>query len=147
MVRSLPLKEVPFLSKLPLDRRGLLQLDLTTVELKRVEVFPKQGKWVLHLSASPEMDDSFLASLESLLKAQVPEIKKVEWCVELAQQIMTLAALCETHWKEIVQDITDLLPTMKGWLGEARYEVAKDELRLFVPNALGIEYLGQTTCC
>lgn len=32
MIRSLPLKEVPFLAKLPLDRRGLLHLDLTTVE-------------------------------------------------------------------------------------------------------------------
>ncbi|HUX47322.1 MAG TPA: PolC-type DNA polymerase III [Desulfosporosinus sp.] len=71
---------------------------------------------------------------------QVPGIKKVEWCVKYTLQVTSLKALCEKHWGEIVQDITNQLPSMKGWLGEARYEVTNEELRLFVPNALGIEY-------
>ncbi|HEY8910535.1 MAG TPA: PolC-type DNA polymerase III [Desulfosporosinus sp.] len=140
MVRTLPLMEVPFILKLPPDQIGPWQIDLTTVELKRVEVFPKQGKWVLHLSSSYELEEASLASLEALLRAQVPEIQKVEWRVECALQVASLKSLCENHWGEIVQDITNQLPSMKGWLGEARYEVSNDELRLFVPNALGIEY-------
>lgn len=140
MVRTLPLMEVPFILKLPPDRRGPWQSDLTTVELIRVEVFPKQGRWVLHLSSSYELKEASLSALEALLMAQVSEIKKVEWCVECALQAASLKSLCENHWGEIVQDITKQLPSMKGWLGEARYEVSNEELRLFVPNALGIEY-------
>lgn len=140
MVRTHPLMEVPFILKLPPERIGPWQLDLTTVELIQVEVFPKQGKWVLHLSSSYEPKESSLASLEALLITQVPEIKKVEWCVGCALQVTSLKSLCEKHWREIVKDITNQLPSMKGWLGEARYEVSNEELRLFVPNALGIEY-------
>ena len=78
MVKPLRLQEVPFLLRLPPDRVGLLHHDLKTVEFKRVEVFPKQGKWVLHLSTSFELEHSSLESFESLLMAQVPEIQKVE---------------------------------------------------------------------
>ncbi len=140
MVRTLPLMEVPFILKLPPDRRGPWESNLTTVELIRVEVFPKQGKWVLHLSSSYDLEQASLESLEALLMAQVPEIKLVEWCVECAIQSVSLKSLCENHWGEIVQDITNQLPSLKGWLGEARYEVLNEELHLFVPNALGIEY-------
>jgi len=140
MVRTLPLLEVPFILKLPPDQIGPWQIDLTTVELIRVEVFPKQGRWVLHLSSPYELEEASLAALEALLRAQVPEVKKVEWCVKCALQVTSLKSLCEKHWGEIVQDITQQLPSMKGWLGEARYEVSNEELRLFVPNALGIEY-------
>ena len=140
MVRTLPLLEVPFILKLPPDQIGPWQIDLTTVELIQVEVFPKQGRWVLHLSSAYELEETSLAALEALFRAQVPEIKKVEWCVECALQDTSLKSLCEMHWAEIVQDITQQLPSLKGWLGEARYEVSNEELRLFVPNALGIEY-------
>lgn len=141
MIRSLPLKEVPFLTRLLPERRGQLPFDLTTVELKRVEVFPKQGKWVLHLLSSNELDDACLAYLESLLTDQVPEVKKVEWSVECAVQVTSLKYLCANHWADIVRDLTEQLPAMKGWLGEARFEVNDERLRLYVPNALGIEYL------
>lgn len=140
MVRTFPLMEVPFILKLPPDQMGPWQLDLTTVELIRVEVFPKQGRWVLHLSSPYELEEASLAALEALLRAKVPEVKKVEWCVKCALQVTSLKSLCEKHWGEIVQDLTKQLPSMKGWLGEARYEVSNEELRLFVPNVLGIEY-------
>ncbi|HBW39072.1 hypothetical protein [Desulfosporosinus sp. BICA1-9] len=79
MVKPLRSKEVPFLIKIPSDRMGLLHHDLTKVELTRVEVFPKQGKWILHLSTSFELENSSLLDLESLLMAQVPEIKVRFW--------------------------------------------------------------------
>lgn len=141
MARTLSMMEVPFILKLPPDQIGPWQIDLTTVELIQVEVFPKQGRWVLHLSSSYELEEASLASLEALLMTLVPEIKKVELCVECAAEVTSLKSLCEKNWGEIVQDITSQLPSMKGWLGEARYEVSNQELRLFVPNALGIEYL------
>lgn len=140
MARPLPLQDVPFLFQLPADHKGSLSLDLTMVALDRVEVFPKQGKWVLHLSTSCDLEDDGLAALESILKAQVPEIKQVEWSVVSVRKALSLATLCENHWGEIVQNLSELLPAMKGWLGQARYEVFQDELHLYVPNALGIEY-------
>ncbi|HZK85019.1 MAG TPA: PolC-type DNA polymerase III [Desulfosporosinus sp.] len=142
MATTLPLMEVPFILKLPADQRGPWQQGLTTVELVQVEVFPKQGKWVLHLSSSYELEETSLETLEALLIAQVPEVKKVEWSIECSLQVTSLKFLCESHWAEIVQDITCQLPSMKGWLGTARYEVSNKELRLFVPNALGIEYFN-----
>lgn len=140
MAKALRLKEVPFLLKLPPDRLGLLHQDLKKVELTRVEVFPKLGKWVLHLSSSFELENSSLLALESLLMAHVPEIKRVECCVECEQQVFTLEGLCNNHWENIVSDITDQLPSLKGWLGEARYSASDEELRLYVPNAIGIEH-------
>ncbi|MGI6119036.1 MAG: PolC-type DNA polymerase III [Desulfosporosinus sp.] len=140
MIRSLPLLKVPFILKLPTDRIEALQSELKTVELMQVEVFPQQGRWVLHISSPFELEEASLANVEALLRSQVPEIKKVEWRVDYAVPVRTLKSLCEKHWGEIVRDITNLLPSMKGWLGETRYQVSKDELRLFIPNALGIEY-------
>ncbi len=140
MATNLPLMEVPFILKLPPDQIGSWQMDLTAVQIIQVEVFPKQGRWVLHLSSPFELEEASLTALEALLRAQVPEVKKVEWCVECAVQVTSLKSLCEEHWAELVQDITTQLPSMKGWLCEARYIVSDDELRLFVPNALGIEY-------
>lgn len=81
-----------------------------------------------------------MLALESLLMTQVSEIKRVEYCVECLQEVLSLKTLCENHWAEIVQDITDQLPIMKGWLGEARYSVSDEELCLYVPNAIGIEH-------
>src|SRR5665648_546710 len=140
MVTNLPLMEVPFILQLPPEKIGPWQIDLTTVKLIQVEVFPKQGRWVLHLSSSFELEEACLAGLEALLRSQVPGVKKVEWCVECVVPVTSLKTLCEKHWAAIVQDLTAQLPSMKGWLGEARYEVSDEELRLFVPNALGIEY-------
>ncbi len=140
MGRTLPLLKVPFISKLPPERIAAWQNELTKVELIKVEVFPKQGRWVLHISASCELEEAGLANMEALLRSQVPEVNKVDWCIDYAMPVKSLKSLCEKHWGEIVQDITKLLPSAKGWLGETHYQVVDDELCLLMPNALGIEY-------
>ena len=68
MATNLPLMEVPFILKLPPDQIGSWQMDLTAVQIIQVEVFPKQGRWVLHLSSSFELEEASLTALEALLK-------------------------------------------------------------------------------
>lgn len=141
MTRAFPLLEIPLLAKLPGELVGTWQKELADVDLIRVEVFPKEGKWVLHLAAAYELEEVCLTRLAAWLGEQVPEIKKLEWRVDPVAPVFTLEALCTKHWPEIVRDLANQLPSLKGWLSEARYEVREEEeLHIFIPNVLGIEY-------
>ncbi|WP_206810235.1 PolC-type DNA polymerase III [Paradesulfitobacterium ferrireducens] len=141
MARPLPLGEVPFLHELAPDWHEPLSPYLAAIELNKVEVFPKEGKWILHLLASSQLDESLFEPLIALLKAKVPEIKVIEFKLECTENPASLSELCAGRWAEIMEDLAGLLPAVQGWLGpDTRYEAEDDRLLLYVPNALGIEY-------
>jgi DNA polymerase III subunit alpha, Gram-positive type len=135
------LAEVPFLCQLPPDRTEPYRPYLTTIELKQVEVLPKERKWILHLSSSHFVKPEFLNHLATFLKENVPEVEEIEWSVEYTSNIENIEDLCHKHWTEVSRDLSEMLPGLKGWLrSDSCYRARGNELEFFVPNALGIEY-------
>lgn len=141
MARPVALGEVPFLTRFPSDWQEPLRPYLTSTELTKVEVFPKQRKWIIHLSAPKKLNQSSLEALARFLKENVPEVENVDWCLEYPEKVWTLNKLCEGNWPEIVCDLGEMLPSMRGWLTpETSYEVFDQILTIYVPNALAMEY-------
>ncbi|GAB6173792.1 PolC-type DNA polymerase III [Paradesulfitobacterium aromaticivorans] len=141
MARPLPLGEVPFLLELPPEWQEPLSPYLAAIVLKKVEVIPKEGKWVLHLFTTSKLDSSLFDPLTALLKARVPEIKEIALHLECNVPVSSLTDICSSRWAEIMEDLAGRLPAVQGWLGpDTRYEAEDDQLLLYVPNALSIEY-------
>lgn len=143
MPRPVLLGEVPFLSQLPLDRQEPFRPYFSTIELKQVEVLPQERKWILHLSSSQFIQRDFIDDFTCFLKEFVPEVDEINCSVEYESAIQNIEELCQRHWSEIAHDLAEMLPVFKGWLGEgSSYQARGEELKIFVPNALGIEYFN-----
>ncbi|MHB1653937.1 MAG: PolC-type DNA polymerase III [Desulfitobacteriaceae bacterium] len=142
MSKPVPLEDVLILSQLPSGWQEPLRPYLESIELLRVEVYPKERKWVVHLVSPHRLDTLSLKPLADALKENVPEIDRVEWCLECPQAVLTLEEVCAGDWDKVVSDLGELLPATRGWLG-SRYEVRDDTLMFYVPNALGVEYFRQ----
>ncbi len=141
MLRPIPLGQVPFLAQLPSDWQDPLEAYLATTLLKQVEVLPKERKWILHLTSTQNLDSALLRPLGNLLIEHVGEINNVDWQID-CQSALSANEVFEVHWQEIIKDLSNILPGMRGWLGEeTRYQVAGRELIIYVPNALGAEYI------
>lgn len=147
MLRPVPLGEVPFLSQLPPESQQPFAEILGTTDLNGVEVFPKQGRWVIHLASASPLKRATLEKMARLLQEQVPEVRVVEWtvaCPDFSSEFtQTLAEVCNTHWPEIIADLCDLLPALRGWLSSATsYEVAETEIIFYLANKIGLEYFN-----
>jgi DNA polymerase-3 subunit alpha (Gram-positive type) len=142
MLRPVPLGQVPFLSQLPSDWQDSLQAFLATTLLKQVEVLPKERKWIVHLISTQYLDPALLRPLANLLVEHVTEINNVDWQIEYQLPTVSLNEVCEVYWQEIINDLSNILPGMRGWLGaETRYQVSGRQLVVYVPNDLGVEYI------
>ena len=143
MLRPVPLGEVPFLLQLPSDWQSPLQAYLTTTSIKQVEVLPKERKWIFHLTSTQYLDPTLLIPLGNLLIKHVSEIETIDWRIEGdSSSSFSLEELCQVHWQEIISDLSEMLPGMRGWLGATtRYLASDAQLVIYVPNALGVEYI------
>ncbi|MHB8126476.1 MAG: PolC-type DNA polymerase III [Desulfitobacteriaceae bacterium] len=141
MRRPVPLGEVPFFLQLPSDWQSPLQAYLTSTILKQVEVLPKERKWIFHLTSTQYLDPTLLIPLGNLLIEYVAEIDNVDWRIDSPSPSSSLEELCEVYWQEIINDLSEILPGMRGWLGvKTRYFVSGQQIVIYVPNALGVEY-------
>ncbi len=53
----------------------------------------------------------------------------------------TLEKVCHDFWPEIVREIGELAPSLKGWIHSGlKYEAEDHRLTLFVPSAMALEY-------
>ncbi len=133
MLRPIPLGQVPFLAQLPSDWQDPLEAYLATTLLKQVEVLPKERKWILHLTSTQNLDSALLRPLGNLLIEHVGEINNVDWQID-CQSALSANEVFEVHWQEIIKDLSNILPGMRGWLGEeTRYQVAGRELIFMFP--------------
>jgi len=120
-------------------------LALEKAILKQVEVIPKEKKWILHLSSTSPVDRAVLDRLADEIKKNVPELSQVIVNLE-AQPGRSLHELCQECWEDIVTELRELLPLVRGWLTpQTGYDVVSkasgEHLIIDVPNELAMEYL------
>lgn len=134
------LKEVPFFLELPEDISTKIKPYTDNILLKRVEVIPKERRWILHLSLSNPVDNEILQFLARALERKIGN----SISVDIQPQInlnLTLEEICCNYWQEIIQDITERIPSIKGWLNPgARYLIEESRITFFVPNMMALDY-------
>jgi DNA polymerase-3 subunit alpha (Gram-positive type) len=136
----LKLEETPFFGQLPKDVSVKVEPHLSKMRLTKVEVLPRERRWILHLSllcpVEPEVLNLVAVSLAETLHNGI----KIELETSL-QAETTLEEVCRSHWPEILSDIFARIPSLKGWLNSSgKYEAEEDKLTLFVPNVTALEY-------
>ncbi|MDD2234037.1 MAG: PolC-type DNA polymerase III [Desulfitobacteriaceae bacterium] len=142
MLGPVPLGQIPFLAQLPSGWQDPIQACLATILLKQVEVLPKERKWILHLISTQHIDPALLKPLGDLLIEYVSEINIVDWQIECHLPDVSLNEVCEVYWQDIIGDLSNILPGMRGWLGAGTsYQVSGQKLIIYVPNELGVEYI------
>jgi len=147
---AVKLRETIFFEELSQEVAVKLAPYIENIEIKQVEVFPNEGKWLLHLSSSCVIEKDLLQIIAKSLEARLDNNIKIE--IKIAQQeissletgspeIVTLDNICNNHWQDILLEVLEIVPSLKGWLNsEARYEVEENRLVLFVPNLMAMEY-------
>ncbi|NLL52059.1 MAG: PolC-type DNA polymerase III [Peptococcaceae bacterium] len=134
------MEEVPIFKKLPSEARASLSPFVEKIFLDRVEVLPEERRWILHLSLSEPVEDSILGTLADALEEILNSKVKVEINTTYLN-VYTLEKVCSDFWQQIVQDIGERIPSLKGWLQAGlKYEVEDNKLTLFVPNIMAREY-------
>lgn len=137
---AVKLHEAPFFGKLQGEIRESLTPYCDKILLTRVEVLPKERKWILHLSLSCPIDADVFQLLSKSMEKRLGNGMKIE--IRVSTKVdLTPEELCREYWQEILQDIVEKLPSLKGWLHPAvKYEIEENQLTFFVPNLVAMEY-------
>jgi len=136
---AVKLYEAPFFGQLTEEQRARISPYQEKILLNTVEVLPEERRWILHLSLLSPVEEgilNFLAvSLESILGSGI----KIGFRFD--NNDFTLENVCRNYWQEIIKDIGEKVPSLKGWLtSSGKYEVEENRLTLFVPNVMAMEY-------
>ena len=137
---AVKLEETLFFEELSDEVARKLSPYISNIELKQVEVFPTEKKWLLHLSSCCVIEEDVLQIIAKSLEAHLHNDITIEVKMVL-QQTDTLENICNNHWQDIISDVLEIIPSLKGWLNsEPRYEVEEDKLILFVPTPMALDY-------
>lgn len=136
---AVKLQDTPFFGQLPEEVSARLEPYVGKILLNRVEVLPTERRWILHLSLSSPIESEVLQFLTTALEKRsdqgiIIDIK-VDLKAELSQEM-----LCREYWQEILQDISEKVPSLKGWINpSARYEIEENRFTFFLPNLMAME--------
>ncbi len=137
---AVKLRETLFFEDLSEEVAIKLAPFIDNIQIKQVEVFPKEGKWLLHLSSSCVIEEELLQIITKSLEAKLKNDIKIEIKID-HQEIVSLDNICHNYWQDILQEILEIVPSLRGWLNsEVRYETEKSRLILFVPNLMAMEH-------
>lgn len=137
---AVKLGETLFFEELSEEVAAKLAPHMENIEIKQVEVFPKEGKWLLHLSSSCVFEEELLKMIAKSLETQLKNEIKIE-IKSVQQETFSLDDICHNHWPETFQEILEIVPSLKGWLNsDVRYEIEENRLTLFVPNLMAMDY-------
>ena len=64
-----------------------------------------------------------------------------EFHFKVIESFESLKDLCENSWPELIERLAQAIPSSRGWLAEAKYQVCEDKLQLILNNELGWSYL------
>lgn len=175
---AVKLEETAFFAQLPAEVRTGFGASLDNIWLNRVEVLPRERKWILHLSLSSPLDTDVLKLLAEAIEKRlnngieieidtlsdpVPQIEilreskegveggtetdsflnpnAVYACPQEPEAALNLEEVCRNHWQDILREIGEKVPSLKGWLNPGvRYEPEGDGLTFFLPNLMALEY-------
>ncbi|MDR3287909.1 MAG: PolC-type DNA polymerase III [Peptococcaceae bacterium] len=145
MAKQRLLSEMELLARLPANLKKSWQSCLNEIMIEKVEVLPKEGRWVLHLfylTPQEPLDRDLFEPLLAWLKEQAPEVETIELRWRYPAEHGSLEAVCQADWPEIVRELIEILPIMKGWLeSETPFQVSDHCLTIYIPNALNMEYM------
>jgi len=134
---AIKLEEAPFFGQLP---QNLSLKIMNKILLNRVEVLPRERKWILHLSLLCRIEEEILKEIASTLEKTINNDITIEFKTCLRSEV-TLEQLCRDHWPDILQDIGERMPSLQGWLTPSvKYEAEDNRLTIFVPNLMALEY-------
>lgn len=137
---AVKLRETLFFEELSEEVVVKLAPYIENIDIKQVEVFPKEGKWLLHLSSSCVIEEDLLQIISKSLEAQLKNGIKIEIKID-QQEIVSLDNICDNNWQDILQDILEIVPSLRGWLNsDVRYETEENRLTLFVPNLMAMDH-------
>ncbi|NLI93284.1 MAG: PolC-type DNA polymerase III [Peptococcaceae bacterium] len=137
---ALKLEEAPFFGLLPKDLCTKVEPYLPNIFLNKVEVLPEARRWILHLTLLCAIEEEILLNLALALENKLNNGIKIEMKTNYESPI-SLEQLCLEHWTEILQDILERVPSLKGWLNSpGKYEAEEDRLTIFVPHITALEY-------
>jgi len=140
---AVKLSEAPFFAQLSSAQREQLNPYRDKILIDRVEVFPDERRWVLHLSLLCPWEEADLEILKDILRKNLD----LEVALEIKARLKALRKLEDVrreNWPEIIREISDRIPSLKGWLNDsAKFEIEGNRLRLFVPNEVTMEYCRQ----
>ena len=141
---TLKLGDTSLFNQLSAELKVKMEPFIDNLELKQVEVFPQERKWLLHLSSSHFIEQEILDFIGRSLAEHLEEDIRIE-CILSVQETVSLETVC-SNWQGIVHDILEILPSLRGWLNsEVRYETEENRLVFFVPNFMAMEYCRSKT--
>ncbi|MFA6808294.1 MAG: PolC-type DNA polymerase III [Eubacteriales bacterium] len=124
------------------DVSDSFRINCSKIILKQVEVISQERKWILHLSTCSKIDPQFEKKMTELLRKKVSEKLIIEFEFHNIEREF-LEEICINNWSEIIKDLSELLPSLKGWVsGKKSFEAIDNRLTFYVSGIMGMEYVN-----
>lgn len=109
-------------------------------EIKKIVISQADKAWEIYFESLKEPPDGIEAELEVIWKELFPACLP-QFFFDTKKLFESLEMLCQSCWEEIVDRLSCSIPSSKGWLKKARYQVREDNLQILIANELGWSYL------
>lgn len=114
---------------------------LSACEIKKIMISQASKAWEIFFQCELEPPEELASELEVLWKGFFGEQFQPVFYFEVKKLYQNLQVLCQCSWEELIEKLAQLIPSSRGWLSEASYQVHEDKLQIVLHNELGWSYL------
>jgi len=114
---------------------------LSNCEIKKIVISQATRVWEIYFQSPIEPHESLAAELAAFWEEFFGGGFQPKFYFEVKKLYENLELLCQAYWEEMMDRMAQAIPSSRGWLAEAKYQVNKDNLQILIPSEMGWSYL------
>lgn len=114
---------------------------LEACRLKKVLISQAEMAWEICFQCPYEPENEIREILVQIWQEMFGRDYNFKFQFEVRAVMNNLDMVCRHYWGEILNKLTVLIPSSRGWLADAAYKVKQDELQVTIKNEVGWGYL------
>lgn len=114
---------------------------LAACKIMKIVISQATQAWEIYFQSELEPPEVLAAELTVIWQNFFGQDCQPEFHFKVIESFESLKDLCENSWPELIERLAQAIPSSRGWLAEAKYQVCEDKLQLILNNELGWSYL------
>ena len=114
---------------------------LNSCEIKKILVSQAEKAWEIYFCTPIQPTMEMREVLQSFWEKAFGDFYKPVFHFESREVFTDLKILCQEKWEEILEKLSAQIPSSRGWLGGAKYQIDGNSLRIILKQKVGCAYL------
>ncbi|NLO75650.1 MAG: PolC-type DNA polymerase III [Clostridia bacterium] len=116
---------------------------INSCEIKKILISQAEKAWEIYFCSPQEPSTEIKETLQNFWENTFGQSYKIVFHFENSNSKIysNLKVLCAEKWEEIIGKLSTKIPSSKGWLEGAKYQVEKNTLQIVLKQKLGCAYL------